>query len=502
MESSSHVAPRRRWSERWRALLARVRAVPGETPVHTAASAADVAARRLREQRWPEPLLRVLARLREPEGEAYLVGGTVRDVVAGQPVAEPFDAATTLTPEQVMARFTRVEPIGLAHGTVLILEPGVRVECTTMRREGAYRDARHPDSVSFTRDLGEDLARRDFTINAMAFDPASGAFHDPHGGAADLEARRLRAVGDPLKRFHEDALRPLRAARFAAALDLALDADTERAMGGVGDRAALVAMERVRDEWERLLRTPHPSRGIELLRRAGLLERWAPELARCAGVPQNRYHAYDVYEHSLRTCDAAPAAKPRVRWAALLHDIGKPETRVVRDGEGTFYGHAERGAELADALLLRFRTPNDERHAIVHLVREHMFDFRREWSDAALRRWLRRVGVDAVADLFDLRLADVVGNGTRAGFPMLLEEMRARIEQLLREQQALSVRDLAIDGADVMRLLEVPPGPRVGEALEAMLQVVLEHPERNDRERLSEELRRWAEGRAPRGAEA
>jgi len=210
-------------------------------------------------------------------------------------------------------------------------------------------------------------------------------------------------------------------------------------------------------------------------------------------VLQNEWHAWDVYEHSLRVCDAAPAVKPRVRWAALLHDIGKPDTRVIREGQATFYGHAEVGATLADRLLERFRMPNVEREAIVHLVREHMFDYRREWSDAALRRWLRRVGLDAVADLFDLRIADALGTGReRGGFPSQLEELRERIDRLIAAAQVLQVRDLAIDGRDVMRALDVPPGPRVGAALGALLDLVLEHPEMNAREPLLRALEQWA----------
>ena len=209
-----------------------------------------------------------------------------------------------------------------------------------------------------------------------------------------------------------------------------------------------------------------------------------PELTRGYGVPQNRYHAWDVYEHSLYTCDAAPAGKSEVRWAALLHDIGKPDTRVERGGDGTFYNHQFVGARLADRLLERLRFPLGSRERIVHLVREHMFDYRSGWSDAALRRWLRRVGEDAVADLFDLRIADNLGNGLRQGFPAYLEEMRVRIERLLAESRALRVRDLAVDGRDVMRVLGIRPGPAVRETLEALLEEVLDDPSRNQREHL------------------
>lgn len=441
-------------------------------------------------------MLTALERLRADGHQAYLVGGTVRDVLMGRPDGVPLDVATDRHPGEVMGLFPRVEPIGIEHGTVLVLLDGPALECTTFRREGAYRDARHPDEVSFTADLREDLARRDFTVNAMAFDPHSGALVDPAGGLEDLERRCLRAVGDPLARFREDALRPLRAARFAASLELVPDAATRAALGGVTDRARLVALERVREELVRLMAAPRPSVGFEHLREAGLLGLWLPELARCWAVPQNRWHAHDVYTHSLLACDHAPAAKPVVRWAALLHDIGKPDTRVERRGDGTFYQHERVGAELADRLLERLRFPAGERAAIVHLVREHMFDYRAQWSDAAVRRWVRRVGEGAVADLFDVRIADLLGNGLKTGFPAQLEPLRRRIERVLAESHALHVRDLAVDGGDVMRALGVGPGPRVGEALAALLEAVLEEPTRNTREELLARLARWRGGGA------
>ena len=460
-----------------------------------AAAAAERARARLAAHAWPAPVPAVLARLRAGGHRALLVGGTVRDVLLGHPGAEGApDVATDLTPDQVIQRFDRVVPTGLVHGTVTIMADGAAIECTTFRREGAYRDARRPDHVEFTADPEEDLARRDLTVNAMAWDPASSELLDPHEGALDLERRVLRAVGDPELRFREDALRPLRAARFAATLEMEPDPALRRALAalarpGSGYAGAEVAAERVRDELDRMLGAREPSRGFEVLREAGLLPLWLPELAACRGVPQNRFHAYDVYFHSLYTCDAAPRGKPDVRWAALLHDLGKPETRVERHGEGTFYNHQFVGAAIAERLLERLRMPGARRERIVHLVREHMFDYRPGWSDGALRRWLRRVGPESVADLFDLRIADRLGNGLKQGFPVYLEQMRERIERLLAESRALHVQDLAVDGRDVMRELSLPPGPVVGETLEALLEEVLDDPARNTREHLTMRLR-------------
>ncbi|MBI3539306.1 MAG: CCA tRNA nucleotidyltransferase, partial [Candidatus Eisenbacteria bacterium] len=430
--------------------------------------AAEAAARRasdrLRAHAWPAPLPEVLARLREGGHAALIVGGSVRDALLGRSPKGLADVATDLHPDAVATRFSHVAPTGLRHGTVTIITDVGAIECTTFRREGAYSDARRPDRVEFTADPLEDLARRDLTVNAMAWDPDLGTLLDPFDGALDLEQRTLRAVGEPLDRFREDALRPLRVARFTATLAMEPDAALRAALAslaveGSGYAAEAVAVERVFAEIAALLTAREPSRGFEVLREARLLERWLPELARCRGVPQNRFHAYDVYFHSLYTCDAAPAEKPAVRWAALLHDVGKPDTRVEKHGEGTFYNHQFVGAAMAGRLLDRLRAPAALRDDVVHLVREHMFDYRREWSDAALRRWLRRVGPEHVADLFDLRIADMLGNGLKQGFPAYLDAMRRRIDALLAAEHALEVTDLAVDGRDVMRELAIPPGP-------------------------------------------
>jgi putative nucleotidyltransferase with HDIG domain len=273
--------------------------------------------------------------------------------------------------------------------------------------------------------------------------------------------------------------------------------ETRAALASVGDKVGALAVERVRAELELLMGAARPSRGLEILREADLLARWLPELAACRGVPQNRFHAYDVYFHSLYSCDAAASGKPEVRWAALLHDIGKPGTRVERDGEGTFHGHAELGARLADARLGALRFANEFRDRVVHLIREHMFDFQPEWGDAAVRRFVRRVGVDNVADLFDLRMADALGNGTRGPDTRRLEAMAKRIAHVLRESSALSVHELAVDGEDVMRALGLQPGPEVGRVLAALLEQVIEQPGLNTRAAL---LQRLDDMRAGRGS--
>ena len=439
--------------------------------------------------RVPGPILEVIRRLQDAGHRAYLVGGAVRELLRGLDTSD-WDVATSAGPERVTPLFPRVVPTGLKHGTVTVLTAAGPCEVTTFRVERGYTDARHPDEVEFVDSVEADLARRDFTVNAIAWDPVAGRLVDPFGGARDLERRLIRCVGDPLERFREDGLRPIRAARFAATLEFEVEEETLRALPETREQVARIAAERVREELRRMLAARAPSRGFEVLRRAGLLAVWLPELAECIAVTQNRYHAYDVYYHTLHTCDAAPAEKPVVRLAALFHDVGKPRTRAEReDGEATFYNHQFVGARMTEEAMTRLRFSREEIERVVHLVREHMFDYRPEWSDAAVRRFVRNVGSEHVADLFDLRIADNLGNGTKQGFPHYLGELTARVEAVLARQEALTVRDLAVDGHDVMRVLGLPPGPRVGEVLDRILEDVLEEPRLNDRQRLLARLR-------------
>ncbi len=446
---------------------------------------------RLQPSLVPGPVLEVIRRIQDAGFRAYAVGGAVREILRGVEIpADEWDIATSATPEQVTPLFRRVVPTGIRHGTVTVLTDAVHCEVTTFRVEHGYADARHPDRVEFVDRIEEDLARRDFTVNAIAWDPIGLTVADPFDGEGDLAAGLIRAVGDPLERFREDGLRPVRAARFAATLEFEVEEETFRALGLARDQVARVAPERIRDELLKMLGARQPSRGFEVLRRSGLLALLLPELAECVAVPQNRYHAYDVYYHTLYTCDAASPENRVVRLAALFHDVGKPRTRAEReDGEGTFYNHQFVGARMAEEAMTRLRFPRDDIERVTHLVRQHMFDYRPEWTDAAVRRFVRNVGTDHVADLFDLRLADNRGNGLKQGFPHYLEELAGRVTEILARQEALTVHDLAVDGTDVMRELSLPPGPRVGEILDRLLEEVLEDPSLNDRERLLARLR-------------
>ncbi len=415
----------------------------------------------------------------------------MRELLRGEALAaQDWDLGTSATPEEVLRLYPKSIATGARFGTITVPTAAGPCEVTTFRVESEYKDARHPERVTFVRELEADLWRRDFTVNAIAWDPLGDRLVDPTGGIPDLEKGLLCAVGDPRERFREDGLRPIRAARFAATLGFTLEENTERALPDTRAEVESVAAERVQEELMKMLRAPQPSRGFEVLRRAGLLGIWFPELEKTVAVPQNRYHAYDVYFHTLYTCDAAPVGKPAVRLAALFHDVGKPATRQEKEGgEATFYNHQMVGEELTRAAMERLRFSRDMTERVAHLVRQHMFDYRPEWTDAAVRRFIRSVGVEQIADLFDLRIADNIGNGLKTGFPHYLPELRSRVEAILEAEEALSVKDLAVDGTDIMQALDLPPGPRVGKILELLLEEVLENPALNRRERLLERIR-------------
>ena len=446
----------------------------------------------------PSHVRDVITRLAAAGYETVAVGGGVRDALLGRAVLGPWDLATAATPPAMIGLFPDAVPTGIEHGTVTLPHPAGAIEVTSYRADIGAGDGRRPDRVEFGVSLAGDLARRDFTVNALAYDPAAGLLFDTTGGLADLAARMLRAVGDPHARFREDALRPLRAARLAATLEFEVEPATRAALGSIADLVPRLSHERVRDEVGRMLLALRPSAGFALLHESALLPLLLPELSCCVGVRQNRFHAWDVYTHTLHTIDAAPC-EARLRWAALAHDLGKPATRVeLPDGEATFHGHAQVGAEIADRMLARLRLPRDEREAVVLLVREHLFDYRAEWTDAAVRRFMRRVGVEALPDLFALRRADAFA--TRPGPHDLgaLDALAGRIAAELARRPPLAVRELAVDGADAMRVLGAPPGPAVGRALTRLLEEALDDPATNERghqiARLEEFAREGSEG--------
>ena len=426
----------------------------------------------------PQPVVDLLARLDQHGHTAVLVGGCLRDLLRGVPPND-WDVATSAPPEAVAALFPGASWEN-RFGTVTVLEP-IRIEVTTFRMEGGYRDRRRPDEVRWGSSIQEDLARRDFTMNAVAWRPVdldarAGTLVDPFGGAEDLRAGLLRAVGRPERRFEEDALRLLRAVRFAACLDLRIDPSTEAAIQLLAPTVASVSGERVRNELLRILACRDaPSVAFVLMERLGLLPVLLGELAALRAIPQGKPLAGDALEHSLRTAAALPPSDPILRLAGLLHDLGKATTMA----DGHFTGHEQVGAELTAAVMRRLRFANAEIDRVVRLVREHMFGYTPEWTDAAVRRFIRRVGVAALDDLFALREADAAASGG----PVSLDELRGRVAAELGSSP-IEQRQLAIDGDDLQRALGLGEGPLIGRLLARLLDAVLEAPSRNEPEQL------------------
>jgi tRNA nucleotidyltransferase (CCA-adding enzyme) len=407
----------------------------------------------------------------------------LRDVLRGR-TPEDWDLTTSAAPEQTQAVFpdARYEN---AFGTVAVAtdDPVVGdVEITTMRSDHAYADHRRPHHVEFTDSIEQDLARRDLTVNAIAWGAEPGEeprLVDPFEGRQDLAAGVLRAVGDPRVRFEEDALRMLRTVRLAATLGFGVEAGTLAAIQDRAELAAHLSGERIAEELRRMLAAPFPSIALRMLSDTGLLAHVLPELAAQRGIPQNKIEGEDLWDHTLRAVDGASPHPAWIRLAALVHDIGKPTSMA----DGRFLGHDIVGAELAEALLERLRWPRHERERVVHLVRQHMYGYVPSWSDAAVRRFIAKVGPDALPDLFLLREADNVGSGRpRDGGG--LAEIRARVAAQLEAGVVLSLHDLAIDGDDLMAELDVPPSPRLGAVLRDLLARAIADPSINTRDRL------------------
>jgi tRNA nucleotidyltransferase (CCA-adding enzyme) len=420
--------------------------------------------------------------------QCHLVGGAVRDILLDRPHTD-FDIATDALPEQVIPLFRRVIPTGLKHGTVTVHFKGTIFEVTTFRTEAAYRDGRRPDSVTFTPSIMDDLARRDFTINAIAYDLLADRVVDPHEGRGDLRKGIIRAIGDPAESFREDGLRPLRACRIAAQLGFTVEEATRQSIRGSLDILALVSAERVRDEILKILESPLPSAGFLLMRDTGILGVVLPELLEGQGIAQGSLHCYDVFLHSLYACDAAPRESTRLRLSALLHDVGKPRTRgIAADGRPTFHGHEKVSEEMTRAILERLKLSNAVIREVSHLVAHHMFNYQEEWSDAAVRRLIARVGEGSIADIIALRRADQVGmcQENARQFPQGLSEFARRVDAVLESGRTFTISKLAINGDDIMTHLGLRPGPQVGIILNELLQSVLEDPALNERGKLLE----------------
>ncbi len=456
----------------------------------------------------PAPVGALLDELWRAGHAAYVVGGSLRDALLGRAAAD-WDLATDARPEQILALFPDAVYEN-RFGTVVVRREGAAYEITTFRTDHEYADHRRPHRIEFGARIEDDLARRDFTVNAMAWGwsperdapgtaesgepqrralgqvgpdrPERGeaspgpSFVDPFGGRRDVEARILRAVGDPHERFTEDALRMVRAVRLAATLGFTIETGTLEAIATHARLASHLSGERIATELEKLLAAPKPSIGLRLMAETGLLAVVLPELAAQRGIPQDKIPGEDLFDHTLRTVDAAPAGRPIVRLAALLHDLGKPATFA----DGHFHGHEIVGAEVAGDLLRRLRMPRAIIERVTLLVRHHMFTYEGTWSDAAVRRFIARIGRHALEELFELREADSVGSGLPAD-SFGLTELRRRVAEQLEAQVALDRADLVINGDDLIAEFGLAPGPVIGLILDELLDRVIADPGLNDR---------------------
>lgn len=436
----------------------------------------------------PDDVRSILHTLTMRGHEAYAVGGCVRDSIMGKTPGD-YDITTSAKPEEVKAIFPHTVDTGLKHGTVTVLFHHVGYEVTTYRIDGEYADGRHPDSVTFTGNLSDDLSRRDFTINAMAYNEADGLV-DLYGGLADLEKGIIRCVGEPSKRFSEDALRMMRAVRFAAQLDFQIDDATDDAISALAPTLSRVSAERIRVELMKLLLSEHPERLLHLYE-TGLTAVFLPEFDVMMETPQNTpHHDRNVGEHTVAVV-CLVLREPVLRLAALFHDIAKPECRTTdADGIDHFYGHPEAGDLLTGTIMRRLKFDNDTIAAVRRLVRWH--DERPALTIRSVRKMVSKIGTDAFPDLFMLKRADTLGQSFYQREEKLhaIDEFERLYNEILAANDALTIKDLAVTGTDVINA-GVPAGPEVGEVLKRLLEFVLDEPANNRREILLDEMKRY-----------
>jgi len=418
--------------------------------------------------------------------KAYVVGGSVRDLLLGKEPKD-WDIATDAKPEEIQKLFPE-SVYENQFGTVGIKTGSedrklAVVEITTFRKEETYSDLRHPDLVTFTKTIEEDLSRRDFTINAIALSK-EGEIVDPFNGQDDLKNKIIRAVGDPRKRFSEDALRLIRAVRFATELGFNIEEETESAVKSHAKLLGKIAKERVRDEFTKIIMSSGqgPKWGVEELENLNLLEFILPELREGIGVTQNKHHVYTVWDHNILSLDYAAKENygAEIRIASLMHDIGKPRTKEGEGPDSTFYNHEVVGAEMAKEALNRLRFSKDVIKKVTHLIRYHMFYYNvDEVTEAGVRRFLYRVGAGNVDDLIKLREADRIGSGVPKAVPYKLRHLMFMIERVKRDP--ISHKMLEVDGNLLMQVLGIEPGPRVGWILAILLEGVIDDPQKNEK---------------------
>lgn len=432
--------------------------------------------------------------------EAYLVGGAVRDIFLGKEASD-WDIATNATPEQVSQLYKKVIPTGISHGTVTVLYKNEKIEVTTFRTEADYSDGRHPDKIEYAATIEEDLSRRDFTMNAIALSLEDGKIVDPFEGQIDIKNKIIRTCGNPDERFNEDGLRPIRAIRFASQLNFDIEEKTLEAIPKAINRTAQISIERFHDEFIKLLKSEKPSVGLKLLENTGLLKLFIPELAQCRGITQaddRGYHQFDILDHLFYACDGAPKDNLIVRLAALFHDIGKVDARQVKiekDSQGNkyqiinFFNHENYSYKKTEIILKRLKFSNEIIKNTLHLILNHMFHYEPNWSNAAIRRFIMRVGIENFDNLFDLRIADAYGKNNcppqLSGTPWSdnLIELKNRIHEEITKNNALSLKDLKINGQDLIGL-GIPKGKIIGVILNELFETVTDDPLMNDKEKL------------------
>lgn len=422
-----------------------------------------------------------MEKLEDAGFEAYLVGGSLRDILMGREVHD-FDITSSAKPEEVMEVFSdfKVIPTGLKHGTVTVLVEDEPLEITTFRSESGYSDGRHPDSVSFAKSVEDDLGRRDFTMNAMAC-RINGELFDLFGGQKDIADKLVRTVGNAKERFSEDGLRILRAIRFAAVLGFEVEAGTKNAIHQMGYMIEKVSEERIVSEFNKIMLSEKPSTYLREYK--DIICIFIPELEACIGFDQkNHHHVYDVFEHTLRVVDNMPP-KLSLRLATLFHDISKPICfEIGSDGEGHFYGHASKSAEMAENILRRLKYDNVTITDVCQLVKYH--DHQIENSDKIIKRMLRRLGEKGFFDILDLKRADNLGQSEEFRYRQdILQELENSARRILDEKACFSIKDMAINGSDLIKLGMVQ-GPEIGEVLEMLLDRMISGEIKNDRQEL------------------
>lgn len=449
----------------------------------------------------PQEIKKIAEVLLKNNFQAYLVGGCVRDLLLKRKPKD-WDIATNALPQTIQKIFpdsvyeNQFGTVGVK--TASEDETLKIVEITTFRQEGQYTDKRHPDEIKFTQNIEEDLSRRDFTINAMAINLnlkqktrtlKQIQIVDLFDGQKDLKNQIIKTVGRAAERFEEDALRLMRAVRLAVELNFQIEPETEQAIKEKSFLLQFIAKERIRDELIKILMTPQAARGFEWLENLNLLQYIMPELREGIGCTQNKHHIYTVFEHNLRAL--AYAAEKNysliIRLASLLHDIGKPQTKQNEGPEATFYNHEIVGAKIADRLLKRLCFPQDIIAKIVHLIRCHLFYYNvGEVTEAGVRRFLKRVGLENVDDLIKVREADRIGSGVPKAMPYKLRHLLFMIEKVKKDP--IHPKMLAVRGEDVMRILQIPPGPTIGFILNILLEEVLDDPAKNSKEYLESRI--------------